>query len=208
MNSLAEGLLERLRNFRNGAGPADKIVLVFATEAALNDAQKRALADLRAMGIDRLGPLFDVETVSIETVYARLQEEEAANLPNRLTVRLDAQVVSSGADLLVGSVSLPKLYEFLRAYRDLTGDSDRIFEKNVRRFLGSRGKVNRAMQATLQGAPERFGLYNNGITIVVHGYSLQKEVITLTEPYIVNGCRQRALYGRCSTNATLQAALG
>ncbi|HUB49345.1 MAG TPA: AIPR family protein [Acetobacteraceae bacterium] len=189
LSSLAEGLLERLRNFRNGAGPADKIVLVFATEAPLNEVEKRALADLRAMGIARLGPFFDVETVSIETIYARLQDEEAANIANRLTVRLDAQVVSSGADLLVGSVSLPKLYEFLRGYRELTGDLDRIFEKNVRRFLGSRGKVNKAMQATLQSAPERFGLYNNGITIVVHGYSLEKDVVTLTEPYIVNGCQ-------------------
>ncbi len=45
------------------------------------------------------------------------------------------------------------------------------------------------MQATLRDAPERFGLYNNGITIVVHGYSLDQDGITLTEPYIVNGCQ-------------------
>lgn len=189
LSSLAEGLLERLRNFRNGAGPADRIVLVFATETPLNEPERQVLADLRAMGRARLGPLFDVETISIETIYARLQEEEAANLSNRLRVKLDAQVVSSGADLLVGSVGLSKLYEFLRAYRELTGDLDRIFEKNVRRFLGSRGKVNKAMQATLQSAPERFGLYNNGITIVVHGYSSEGEGVTLTEPYIVNGCQ-------------------
>jgi AIPR protein len=189
LNSLAEGLLERLRNFRNGAGPADKIILVFTTETGLNEAEKRALDDLRVMGIARLGPLFDVEAISIETIHARLQEEESANAAKRLTVRLHAQVVSSGADLLVGSVALPNLYEFLRAYRDQTGDLDRIYEKNVRRFLGSRGKVNKAMQATLRDAPERFGLYNNGITIVVHGYSLDKDWITLTEPYIVNGCQ-------------------
>lgn len=189
LNSLAEGLLERLRNFRNSASASDKIVLVFATEAALNEAEKRALSDLRAMGVGRLGPLFDVETISIETIYARLQEEEAANATKRLTVRLDAQVVASGPDLLVGSVGLAKLYEFLKGYRDQTGDLDRIYEKNVRRFLGGRGKVNKAMQATLRDAPERFGLYNNGITIVVHGYLTSDDGVTLTEPYIVNGCQ-------------------
>ena len=141
------------------------------------------------MGVARLGPLFDVETISIETIHARLQEEEAANATKRLTVRLDAQVVASGPDLLVGSVGLGKLYEFLKGYRNQTGDLDRIYEKNVRRFLGGRGKVNKAMQSTLRDAPERFGLYNNGITIVVHGYLASDDGVVLTEPYIVNGCQ-------------------
>ena len=189
LNSLAEGLLERLQNFRNSASVADKIVLVFATETALNEAEKRVLTDLRSMGIGRLGPLFDVETISIETIYARLQDEESVSATKRLSVKLEAQLVASGADLLVGSVSLAKLYEFLKGYRNQTGDLDRIYEKNVRRFLGSRGKVNKAMQATLRDAPERFGLYNNGITIVVQGYSQDQDGLTLVEPYIVNGCQ-------------------
>lgn len=37
LNSLAEGLMERLSNFKHGAGPADKIVLAFATEAPLSE---------------------------------------------------------------------------------------------------------------------------------------------------------------------------
>lgn len=189
LNSLAEGVLERLSNFRNGAGPADKIVLVFATEENLRDTEKQVLADLRVMGAARLGPIFDVETISIETIHARLQEVEAATSAKRLTVDLAAHLVSSGPDLLVGSVGLQNLYEFLKQYRDQTGDLDRIYEKNVRRFLGGRGKVNKAMQATLRDAPERFGLYNNGITIVVHGYEHSETQVKLTEPYIVNGCQ-------------------
>jgi AIPR protein len=189
LNSLAEGLLERLNNFRNGAGPGDKIVLVFATEVALSESEKRALTDLRAMGSSRLGAIFDVETISIETIHARLQEIEAPTSAKRLSVYLDAQLVDSGPDLLVGSVSLVSLYEFLKRYRDETGDLDRIYEKNVRRFLGGRGKVNKAMQDTLRDAPGRFGLYNNGITIVVHGYEKTNGRLTLSEPYIVNGCQ-------------------
>lgn len=189
LNSLAEGLLERLNNFRNGAGPGDRIVLVYATEYALTEEQKRVLTDLRAMGSARLGAIFDIESISIETIHARLQEIHNSPIDRHLSVELDAQLVPSGNDLLVGSVGLQNLYRFLRCYRDRTGDLDRIYEKNVRRFLGSRGKVNKAMQSTLRDAPERFGLYNNGITVVVHDYKLQDGKVTLEEPYIVNGCQ-------------------
>lgn len=189
LNSLAEGLMERLSNFKRGAGPADKIVLVFATEAPLTDDEKRVLADLRSMGTARLGPMFDIEALSIETIFARLQEVESVGLTKRLKVSLEAQMVPSGPDLLVGSVGLSNLYAFLKRYRDATGDLDRIYEKNVRRFLGARGKVNKAMQSTLRDAPERFGLYNNGITIVVHDYCTEEGSVELAEPFIVNGCQ-------------------
>ncbi len=189
LNSLADGLLERLNNFRNGVGPGDRIVLVFATERMLTDEQKRALADLRAMGTERLGAIFDVESISVETIYARLQEIGNATVDHHLSIELEAQLVHSGNDLLVGSVGLQSLYKFLRDYRELTGDLDRIYEKNVRRFLGGRGKVNKAMQSTLREAPDRFGLYNNGITVVVHDYKLKDGKVMLEEPYIVNGCQ-------------------
>jgi hypothetical protein len=189
LSSLAEGTLERLTNFRNGAGPSDRIVLVFGTERPLSDVEQRALLDLRAMGRARIGPIFDVETISIATIYARLQEEAAADAADRLTIDIDARVVPSGDALLVGSIGLFELYEFLRRYREKTGDLDQIYEKNVRRFLGGRGKVNKGMQATLRDAPERFGLYNNGITLVVSDYKNADEKLVLTEPYIVNGCQ-------------------
>lgn len=189
LNSLAEGVLERLINFRNGAGPLDRIVLIFATERALNADERRVLEDLRAMGRARLGALFDVEAISIETIFQRLQEEAAAATAERLSIDIEARMVPSGPDLLVGSIGLVNLYSFLRAYRERTGDLDQIYEKNLRRFLGGRGKVNRAMQATLREAPERFGLYNNGLTIVVLDYVLDGDHVRLIEPYIVNGCQ-------------------
>lgn len=189
LSSLAEGTLERLKNFSNGAGPLDRIVLVFATERPLIEAEQRALQDLRAMGRARIGPLFDVETISIATIYNRVRDEAEANATNLLTITMQAQLVESGEDLLVGSVGLIELYKFLKAYREKTGDLDQLYEKNVRRFLGGRGKVNKGMQATLRDAPERFGLYNNGITIVVSGYTHTNSQVELIEPYIVNGCQ-------------------
>jgi hypothetical protein len=137
-------------------------VLVFATEEPLTDNEKRALEDVRAMGA-------------------------AARRPG---VPIGAALVPSGPELLVGSVSLISLYSFLKAYRSAIGDLDQLYEKNVRRFLGTGGRVNRAMLLTLRDAPERFGLYNNGITLVVRDFEQDENgVTTLAEPYVVNGCQ-------------------
>lgn len=163
LSSLAEGLLERLTNFRRQASERDRIVLVFATELPLDESEKRVLQDARAMGRERLGHLFDVESISIDTIYRRVVEETAKGL-DRIRVNLKAALVQSGADLLIGSIPLLELYKFLKAYRDVTQDLDQLYEKNVRSFLGARGKVNKGIQETLRANPERFGVYNNGIT--------------------------------------------
>ncbi len=189
LSSLAEGLVERLTNFRAQSSEKDRIVLVFATVNSLSEGERRTLTDLRAMGRDRLGPIFEVEAVSVETIHLRLQEQAADAEENILSLPLHARLVPSGEDLLVGSVALTELYAFLKRYRDATDDLDRLYEKNVRRFLGGRGKVNRGIQSTLRSAPERFGLYNNGITIVVSDYRVHVEDVDLIEPYVVNGCQ-------------------
>ncbi|MBI2856664.1 MAG: AIPR family protein, partial [Chloroflexi bacterium] len=199
LSSLAEGLLERLLNFRNNADPArDRLVLVFATEYPLDDPQQRALRDLRSMGRERLGPIFDVETATIDTIYHRTLEDNVV-VPERTRVPMRGAMAGSGEDLLVGSVALLDLFDFLKSYREATGDLDQLYERNVRRFLGGRGKVNRAIQETLRTNPERFGLYNNGITIVATDFVPSDDGVTvLVDPYVVNGCQTtRSIWDVC-----------
>jgi hypothetical protein len=187
LSSLAEGLLERLTTFRGTASELDRIVLVFATEEPLDSEQTRTLADLRVMGRARLGPLFDVEAVSVDTIYQRTLDVLP---PSRVGVTLKATLEASGEELLVGAVPLLNLYDFLKGFRTATGDLDQLYEKNVRRFLGSRGRVNKAMKETLRDTPERFGLYNNGITIVVEHFKNHPDgTVEMVEPYVVNGCQ-------------------
>ncbi len=180
-------LLEKLQYFMAKASPSDHLVLVIATERPLTENEKDTLEDLRTMGRGRFGSIFDVEAISIETIYQRTL---ALNEGQSLRVPLEARLVPSGNDLLVGSISLLSLYAFLKEYRNQTADLDRIYEKNVRRFLGVKGKINKAISKTLQDNPERFGLYNNGVTIVVEDFDITDDgVIQLEEPYIVNGCQ-------------------
>lgn len=213
LSSLAQGLVERLRNFLGQASERDHLVLVFATETPLSQDQRRTLDDVLAIGRQRLGAVVDVEAVSIETIYLRTLEEESAPL---VTLDIEASFTDCGQDLLVGPTPLLNLYDFLKAYSRQTGDLDGLYEKNVRRFLGNARKVNKAMRQTLQDTPELFGLYNNGITIVASNFQqLEAGKFRLHDPYIVNGCqttrtiwevcRQRLEAGGTGRSSTLAA---
>ncbi|MGN6567975.1 MAG: AIPR family protein, partial [Flavipsychrobacter sp.] len=188
LSSLANDVIERIQTFRKQASEKDKIILVFATTESLTESEKRALSDIKALGKARLGELFDVDAVSIQTIYQRTLENPAQLKKYKLPIT--ANLVPSGNDLLVGSVKLINLYSFLKNYKNETGDLDLIYEKNVRKFLGAGKKVNAGIATTLKDNPERFGLYNNGITIVVEDFKfIENDKYELTEPYIVNGCQ-------------------
>ena len=112
LSSLGEDVSNRIQNFIKDAGPADKLTLVYATHEPLTDAEKRATEDVRTLGRTELGNLFEVEAISIQTIFNRLAELQS-NV-NKTTVPLIAKLVPSGDDLWVGSVSFINLYEFMR----------------------------------------------------------------------------------------------
>ena len=189
LSSLAASLVERLQTFRKQASEKDKMVIVYAIQRPLSEDERRAVEDIKAMGKNRLGSLFDTEVVSLETIYHRTLEEISHIKKTRVSIT--AHLVPSGEEMLVGSVGLVQLFEFLKNYKATTGDIDMLYEKNVRKFLGSRRKVNKGIENTLLTKPERFGLYNNGITIVVEEFQKLPNNIEyeLTEPFVVNGCQ-------------------
>jgi hypothetical protein len=190
LSSLTSGLLEKLTNFRACATERDRICLVYATVDPLTEKQRTTLDYVRAMGRDKLGPLFDVSAISVQNIYDSQAEEVELATRRHLTFVLSGHLAQAGSDLLVGSVSLTDLYAFLKSYRNRTGTLDQLYEKNIRRFLGGRVKVNKGMQTTLRESPEKFGLFNNGITITVSDFSIQGSgSYSLIEPYIVNGCQ-------------------
>lgn len=190
LSSLTQDLLERLKIFRKQSSDLDHIKLVFATEEPLTAEQQQVLQGILAMGRQRLGPIFDIAAISIQNIYLRNQETIAVSDVPRLSAPIKADLISSGKELLLGSVSILSLYDFLKAYKIQTGDLDQIYERNVRHFLGPNKKINKQMRKTLNEEPEHFGLYNNGITIVVEDfYYNQDGTIQLVDPSIVNGCQ-------------------
>ncbi len=180
-------LLQKLDLFRQQMSDADRIVMVFATTDPIAQQDRQALDNIRIIGRERIIRNFDVDEVSLQTIWEALPDVEQ----KRLSVPLKGQFVEQSSGLLVGTVSLPDLLDFMKSYQMQTGDLNQLYEKNVRQFLGGRRKINRGIAKTLTENPEKFGLYNNGITIVVSGYSKppNDSVVAMDDPYVVNGCQ-------------------
>lgn len=180
-------LLTKLDLFRKQASENDRIVLVFATTTPIEPNDREAIDNIKIIGREKVMDNFDVEEVSLQTIWESLDDIEQA----RFSVPILGQFVDQTSGLLVGTVSLIELFKFLQQYQKRTGNLDQLYEKNVRQFLGGRRKINRGIAHTLNEEPEKFGLYNNGITIVVSGYSIApaERIVTMDDPYIVNGCQ-------------------
>lgn len=178
-------LLEKVDLFRQKATDADRIILVFATVDPVTPEDRQAFDDIKAIGRERVTQNFDVEGISLLTIWEALDEGESAPL----SVPIKGQFVEQYSGLLVGTVGLIDLFDFLQKYKRKTGSLDQLYEKNVRQFLGDRRKINKGIKDTLETDPEKFGLYNNGITIVVSGYRKVADDVAMDDPYVVNGCQ-------------------
>ena len=178
-------LLKKLDLFRQQASNADRVVLVFATTDPIGQQDRQVMNDIKLIGRERVFSNFDVEEVSLLNIWEALDDVE---LP-RLSVPMTGQFAEQYSGLLVGTVSLIDLFGFLKSYQSRTGNLDQLYEKNVRQFLGNRRKINKGIANTLNTSPEKFGLYNNGITLVVSDYSKSDGTVTMNDPYVVNGCQ-------------------
>lgn len=189
LSSLSTELVERLRNFLLNKGNSDKLEYVIATSRKLTEEELEYLNNVRILGRDKFGECFDVDAISIETIYNKVCEEQEVVGP-QISVALSTSVTASTKDLHIGATTLPDMFAFMNEYKTKSGDMDMLYEKNVRKFLGSKRKVNKGIERTIETAPERFGLYNNGITIVAEHLSRNSVgTLTLVNPYIVNGCQ-------------------
>lgn len=66
-----------------------------------------------------------------------------------------------------------------------------VFEENVRDYLGGEISVNKSIADTLKNnvQRDRFGILNNGITIISRDVSYRGNVFTIKDFQIVNGCQ-------------------
>jgi hypothetical protein len=166
LSSLSSELVQRLRTFLQNKGPKDKLDYVLVTCRRLTEDNLTYLENVRVLGRAKFGDCFETDSVSIETIYNKVCEDEEQADQLRLSITLNTSVTASTDILLIGATTLPNIFGFMQEYRSKSGDLDMLYEKNVRQFLGSKRKVNKGIEQTLQEYPERFGLYNNGITIV------------------------------------------
>jgi hypothetical protein len=193
LSSSSKSLVEKINSFLTNKGDKDKLILIFATDNGIsNETDRQALRDIEQTGKNKFGNFFEVKSISIYSIY-----EKSLNKPeieNYTKAPLKAKLINpADGSVLAGAVKLTDLYDFLKSYKSkANGDLDKIYDKNIRKFLGNRGKINQAMGKTLLEHPENFGLYNNGITIIVRNWNKAQNddnVYVLHDPNIVNGCQ-------------------
>lgn len=190
LSSVSAELVQRLRTFLQNKGPKDKLEYVLVTCRQLTPNEIVYLNNIRILGRAKFGECFETDAVSIETLYNKVCEDEEKTKNSSLSVMLDTLVTASTDILLIGATTLPNIFRFMQEYREKSGDLDMLYEKNVRQFLGSKRKVNKGIEQTLDEYPERFGLYNNGITIVAESLTRYEDgKLSLVAPFVVNGCQ-------------------
>jgi hypothetical protein len=107
---------------------------------------------------------------------------------------------------LVATITGKSLKELYVAHRE------RLFDQNVRLFLGTRkGTVNAGIRDTLTDPNDRdnFWAYNNGITIVARTFDLDESdnSVELTDFSVVNGCQTTVSLGEATDKATNRTAV-
>jgi hypothetical protein len=193
--SLAGGVVKRIRQFLSQIGPNDRLEYVVATNRRLSREEYDNLEAIRKIGQEKFGEHFHVDEVSIQKIYNKIAENDGDKVIG-LKVPLQTTIASSGGNLHVGATRLRDMFAFMQAYKTGSGDLDMLYDKNVRKFLGHRRRVNKGIEHTIEYCPERFGLYNNGITIVAEAVEARENgYLVLSNPYVVNGCQTtRSIY--------------
>ncbi len=97
-------------------------------------------------------------------------------------------------------------------YRLYKKNKEKIFSANVRDYLGSRSSdsnINHGIKKTIENEHNNFWAYNNGLTILTHGFRYSKNLITLNGISIVNGAQTTGAIGSLkklpNKNAKVQA---
>lgn len=80
--------------------------------------------------------------------------------------------------------------EYKKIICDESGALKKVFEDNIRDFLGEKNSVNEDIEYTIQnGNNSAFCMLNNGITVVAHSASFVSDRMTIDDYQIVNGCQ-------------------
>ncbi len=179
----ADGELEPLLDFWRRPEPGARLIVTFVSPNQLPASERDALPDAAAILAANAPLETGVEAISLHTIYTRDYVDISVAVPLRVRGELDG-------GFIIGAVSLPDLYEFLREFRGVRGELDSLYDKNVRVFLGRAGKTNKGISKTLREEPENFGLFNNGLTIVARAIEAgENGAFVLTDPAVVNGCQ-------------------
>lgn len=184
-------VLKHLGKIKSGK---PEVQAFFATTArASEDREILAAKNALAAALDNLGYFskVDVSLINRDTIVEMWTAAEGQ-------VEATLKVIGNAPfprtkDIEEGYVVTVQAKDFIaHVLTDKNGKlRQRIFEENVRDFIGLGGDVNREMTETLSDPvkQKRFGILNNGITMISPDVRLGALEIFIRDFQIVNGCQ-------------------
>lgn len=122
----------------------------------------------------------------VQELYRKTKEKSSAifNFDKRVTIPADGKIKE-------GYYGIIPFSEYRKIIIDEKDNIKNVFEDNIRDFLGDDNDVNESMNETLNNPKSimKFGLLNNGITIVTENILVTGDRFSITNYQIVNGCQ-------------------
>jgi hypothetical protein len=180
--------LRAIAAIQSAKDEGSKVEYYYITSSKFTDVDKSKIGSIEGNGtkfffydLEQISQRLDRKQQDIpDTIY---RQSFSLPLSNReiLTFEFEGKTA-------VIAVSLVHMHDFVAQA------TDDLFASNVRQYL--RGtKINRDIRTTIQDHPERFWLYNNGITIVCDDFHEENFSMKIQTPQIVNGCQTaKAVY--------------
>jgi hypothetical protein len=202
--------IEEIRDLRQSYGSANlSVSVLYATKgdaAKLPNEYIQERDKLLAKWTNAGFAHFKFAELGAKELFERLNEIEASNRRIDADIRIHYDVNrpsiiqqdSAQTRSIVCTISGNELARIVT-----TEPANAIFDKNIRRYLGAKGRVNSQIYESCTN-PERAGLFwclNNGVTMVCDSFDFvpnpDKPIVKVKNVQIVNGCQ---------TSMTLKAA--
>lgn len=157
----------------------ERVRLIVLTDGRMT----KTLTDLPSEMI--VGIPLDYRVIDIDYIY-RIYLSEFADQNFEISVDLPALKVTTETDQYQSYLSVVPAQVLASIYENY---GQKIFEQNVRTFLGARGNTNIGLRNTIEFKPEMFFAYNNGITATASDLEFDGKgnIKTIKNFQIVNG---------------------
>lgn len=157
----------------------ERVRLIVLTDGKMT----KTLTDLPSESIAEI-PL-DFRVIDIDYIY-RIYLSEIAEQDFEVEVDLPCLKVSTESDQYQSYLSVVPGSLLVDVYERY---GQKLFEQNVRTFLGARGATNVGLKNTIEFLPEMFFAYNNGITATASDleFDAKGHIKTIKNFQIVNG---------------------
>lgn len=168
------------------AGCATELAYVYAGPKSTNVDKKIAVYNQNEENVQRRRSMRHYDIGLLKDLWEEIQGGRRRIAEEQITIDSGHDTEGAFGRAYVATVPCGEIVRLYEQHRD------RLFDRNVRLFLGTRkGSVNAGMATTLNNEAERsyFWAYNNGLTIICDRFTVRGKRLKLTNFSIVNGCQ-------------------